>query len=196
MVVPVVEFELPYKDVYTLDYEFGPPAEVRGQMDWQKQEELARRLGEPKVMHKLRLDEQERLSAHDRARADRPRQRKLLAQSTMTYTSAGGDVDLPVTAAVDIKAKRTDKETGRTPDAVEVARRLVPPDRPHGHDRDHELQGQAGRGRGLARDPRNARHRRRPTARSPSCRSRSSGRATGSPGGGGTGTAGQGGGRR
>lgn len=117
MVVPVAEFELPYKDVYTLDVEFGPPAEVRGNLDAAKQEELARKLGESKVVHKLRLTNK---SAYPLTTAPAllVSNGKLLAQSTMTFTSIGGEVDLPVTAAVDIKAKRTDKETGRTPDAA------------------------------------------------------------------------------
>jgi hypothetical protein len=46
------------------------------------------------------------------------RDNKPMAQGLMTYTSLGGKVDLEITAAVDIKAKRTDKETARTPNAV------------------------------------------------------------------------------
>ena len=69
MVVPVVEFEIPYKDVYTLDYEFGPPPEVRGQMDAQKQEELAQKLGEVEGRAQAPAHQQERLSAHDGAGA-------------------------------------------------------------------------------------------------------------------------------
>jgi hypothetical protein len=117
MVVPVAEMELEYQDVYTLDYEFGPPIEVRSHMDASKQEELARRLGEVKVMHKLRL---RNTSAYPLTTAPALiiRDRKILAQATMLYTSAGGNLDLPVTAAVDVKAKRSDKESRRTPDAV------------------------------------------------------------------------------
>lgn len=118
LVVPIVEFEIPYEDIYTLDYEFGPPVEFRRQMDTSRQEELARKLVEPKVMHKLRLSN---TSSYPLTTAPALiiRDKKLLAQSTMTYTSVGGDVDLPVTAAVDVKAKRSDKETGRIPDAVQ-----------------------------------------------------------------------------
>jgi hypothetical protein len=36
----------------------------------------------------------------------------------MTYTAPGADTDITVTTAVDIKAKKTDKEVKRTPDAV------------------------------------------------------------------------------
>jgi hypothetical protein len=116
MVVPVVEFTIPYRDVYTLDYDFGPPSEVRAQVDMQRQEELARKLSESKVVHKLRISNK---SAYPLTTAPAliMRDGKLLAQSTMLYTSAGSDVDLPVTNAVDIKAKRSEKETSRTPDA-------------------------------------------------------------------------------
>ena len=37
----------------------------------------------------------------------------------MTYTAIGADVDLPLTTAVDISVKKQDKETGRTPNAVQ-----------------------------------------------------------------------------
>jgi hypothetical protein len=118
MVVPVLETTLPFKDVYTLDYDFGPPPEVRANVDTARQEELARKLGEVKVVHKLRItnDANEPLTT---APALIIRDGKVLAQSTMTYTSPRGEVDLPVTAAVDVKPKRTDKETDRTPNATE-----------------------------------------------------------------------------
>ena len=35
-----------------------------------------------------------------------------------TYTSPGGTLDLPVTTAVDILVKKTDKETGRNHNAA------------------------------------------------------------------------------
>jgi hypothetical protein len=35
----------------------------------------------------------------------------------MTFTSKGGEVDLPITQAVDIKVKKSEKETARAPNA-------------------------------------------------------------------------------
>jgi hypothetical protein len=117
MVVPVAEAALGYQDVYTLTYEFSPPPEVRPQVDAERSEQLARRLESPPVTHVLRI---KNTGAHPLTTAPAMivRDGRLLCQSTMTYTSAGGEVDLPVTAAVDVKARRTDKETRRTPDAV------------------------------------------------------------------------------
>jgi len=42
MVLPIAEFSLPYKDVFTLDLPFAPPPEVRGNMNNEQQRELAR----------------------------------------------------------------------------------------------------------------------------------------------------------
>ena len=43
---------------------------------------------------------------------------EVLAQGMMTYASPGSNADLTLTNAVDIKAKKEEKETSRTPDAV------------------------------------------------------------------------------
>jgi hypothetical protein len=40
---------------------------------------------------------------------------RILAQGMMTYTAPGASVDLTLTAAVDIKVKKSDKEIGRVP---------------------------------------------------------------------------------
>ena len=55
MVLPIAEFTLPYKDVFTLDLPFGPPPEVRANLNNEQQRELARLFNAPKVMHKIRL---------------------------------------------------------------------------------------------------------------------------------------------
>jgi hypothetical protein len=118
MVVPVTEFTLKYRDIYTLELPFGPPPEMRGNLNSDQQIEMARLLAAPKVMHKLRLENR---SAFPLTTAptlilngDR-----VVAQAMMTYTSVGGTVDLPLTTAVDVKAKKTEHETSRTPNAVQ-----------------------------------------------------------------------------
>jgi len=117
MVLPVAEFTLKYRDVYVLDLPFAPPREIRGNLNGEQQRELARLLAAPRVMHKIRLVNN---SPHPLTTAPALllRQGKLLAQGMMTYTSIGGATDLSITAAVDIKAKKKDVETGRTPNAV------------------------------------------------------------------------------
>jgi hypothetical protein len=47
---------------------------------------------------------------------------KLVSQAMMTYTASGADTDLRLTTAVNIKVKKTDTETSRTPDAATIDR--------------------------------------------------------------------------
>lgn len=117
MVLPVGEYTLPYEDVYTLDLPFSPPPDIRANINTEQQLQIARLLSAPKVMHQLRLTNSSK-NPLTTAPVLIFRDSKPLAQGLMTYTSLGGKVDLEITAAVDIKAKRTDKETARTPNAV------------------------------------------------------------------------------
>ena len=117
MVVPVAEYELKYQDVFVLDLPFGPPPEVRHNLNSQQQAQLAQLYHSPKVMHKIRLANN----------ADCPlttapamilRQGRIIAQGMTTYTAIGASSDLELTAAVDIAVEKLDKETERIPDAV------------------------------------------------------------------------------
>jgi len=53
----------------------------------------------------------------NRYRAIILRDDRVLAQGLMTYASPGADVDLDVTTAVDMRVKKSDNETKRTPNA-------------------------------------------------------------------------------
>ncbi len=97
MVLPIAEFTLPYKDLFTLDVPFAPPPELRGNLNSEQQRELARLLDAPKVMHKIRLTNTSKYPLTT-APALLIRQGRLLAQGLMTYTSPGAHVDLPVRA--------------------------------------------------------------------------------------------------
>ena len=117
MVLPVTEVTVKYRDVYTLDVPFAPPAEVWRNFNTDQQAQMARALGRPMPMHQLRITNGKEyplttapalIIASDR----------ILGQGMMTFTSKGGDVDLPITAAVDIKVKKAEKETQRTPNAI------------------------------------------------------------------------------
>lgn len=117
MVVPVAEFTVPYRDIYTLDLPYAPPREVFQQFNMNQQGELARLLNAPKAQHKIRLTNK---SAYPFTTApalifngDR-----LLGQGMMTYTPVGGISDLTVTTAVDIGVQKKDRELKRTPNAV------------------------------------------------------------------------------
>lgn len=117
MVVPVAEYDLAYTDVYRLNLPFGPPPEARQQFNSEQQQELARLMGAPKVMHCVRLvnDGKQPLTT---APALILRDGRPLAQGLMKYTAAGAAGDLEVTAAVDIAVEKRDRETGRTPNAA------------------------------------------------------------------------------
>lgn len=125
MVIPVTEFTIPYRDVYTLDIPFTPPAEVWGsvrQRYWQRSRssrntEVARMFHAPKVMHKIRLTNKSKYPLTT-APALILCKGKVLAQGMMQYTSAGSEVDLTVTTAVDIRVEKDEKQTNRTPNAM------------------------------------------------------------------------------
>jgi hypothetical protein len=117
MVLPVAEFTAPYRDVYTLDVPFTPPPEMRHQIDSPRQLEIARLFHAPKVMHKLRLSNKSEYP-FTTAPAMIVRDDRVLAQGMMTYTAIGGETDLELTTAVDVRVKKTDTESKRTPNAT------------------------------------------------------------------------------
>jgi hypothetical protein len=119
MVLPVAQYELPYKDLFVLDLPFGPPREVRGNLNPSDQSEIARLANRPTAMHKIRLTNN---GSHPLTTApallvsgDR-----VLAQGLMTHTPVGANTDVPITPAVDIRNRRTDVEVERKPDAVVI----------------------------------------------------------------------------
>ncbi len=116
LVVPLVEFELDYNDVYTLDLPIKPPNDFRRHFSNQQQQELASLFNAPKVKHKIRLvnDSEWPLTT---APALLLHGRQILGQGMMTYTTINGSVDVTITTAVDIRvhaeaheSKRTDKD--------------------------------------------------------------------------------------
>jgi hypothetical protein len=117
MVVPIAEYELKYRDVFVLDLPFGPPPEVRHNLNSEQQAQLARLYHSPKVMHKIRLDNDAKYPLTT-APAMILRQGRIIAQGMVTYTAVGASSDLELTAAVDISVEKLDKETDRIPDAI------------------------------------------------------------------------------
>ena len=116
MVLPVAEYPLKYKDVYTLDLPYTPPLEVRQNYSADQQGQLARLLASPRVMHKLRFVNHSPYPLTT-APALILRSDRVLAQGLMTYTAVNSTVDLDLTTAVDIRVKKTEKVTGRVPSA-------------------------------------------------------------------------------
>jgi hypothetical protein len=117
MVVPVAEYELKYQDVFVLDLPFGPPPEVRQNLNNEQQARLAQLYHSPKVMHKIRLANNAKCPLTT-APAMILHQGRIIAQGMMTYTAVSASSDLELTAAVDIAVEKIDKETERIPDAV------------------------------------------------------------------------------
>ena len=117
MVLPVHEFDLKYKDVYTLTLPFSPPPDVVQHFNQNQQGEIERMLRAPKFMHKIRLSNKSEFPLTT-APALILKNERVMAQGMMTYTVAGGKSDLALTTAVDLKIKKQDKEILRTPNAV------------------------------------------------------------------------------
>lgn len=118
MIVPLAEATLPYRDVFTLDLPFSPPKEVRSQIRSDQQAEIARLLSRPKVMHNIRVTNRSKYPLTT-APALVVSGDRVIAQSLMTYTPVGGDVDISLTAAVDVTIKKTEVESSRVMKAAE-----------------------------------------------------------------------------
>jgi hypothetical protein len=117
MVVPVTSFDLKYEDLFTVDIGFAPPPEVWRNFNNQQQSEIAKLFLAPKAMHKIRLVNSSSFPITT-APALILKGGQVLGQGMTTYTSVGGSMDLPITTAVDILVKKSDKETSRDHNAV------------------------------------------------------------------------------
>jgi hypothetical protein len=117
MVVPITEYTLSYKDIYTVDINFAPPLEMRRNFNTDQHLKLARLFHAPKAMHKIRLTNKSKYPLTT-APATIFKDGRVLAQGMMTYTSIGGTGDLEITTAVNIKVKNSDQQVTTTPNAV------------------------------------------------------------------------------
>jgi len=117
MVIPIVEYTIPYTDIYTVDLPFAPPLEMRRKFNTEQHLKLARLFHAPKAIHKIRLknDAEYPLTT---APATIFKNARVLAQGMMTYTSIGGTGDLEITTAVNITVKNSETQVKTTPDAV------------------------------------------------------------------------------
>lgn len=114
LVVPITSFEVSYKDVYKFDSAMAPPSEYQQGLQDQRVFELARQLAAPKVRHVLRLKNDSK-APFTTAPALVLRNGRILAQGHMKYTSRGAFTDLEINAAIDVRVKAAQQETGRTP---------------------------------------------------------------------------------
>jgi hypothetical protein len=116
MVLPITQQTVDYKDVYTLDVSYAPPVDVRRQPNDPRAAELQKLLAAPKVMHKIRLTNGNS-QPFTTAPALLMKDGKVLSQGMMMYTAKGATVDLTLTTAVNVRVKKTDVESKRTPNA-------------------------------------------------------------------------------
>ena len=116
MTLPIAEYALKYKDVYTVDIPFSPPRQARGSFNNQQQAELAKLLATPKAIHAIRI-----MNSGKYPITTAPvlllNGESVIAQSSTAYTSISGSLDISLTTATDIKVKKTEKETLQTPNA-------------------------------------------------------------------------------
>jgi hypothetical protein len=124
MVLPVAEFTLPYRDVYTLELPPLPPRDPRAGYaayagGGNVSAELMALLAAPKVQHKIRFT-----NAGPYPLTTAPTLilsgGKIVAQGTMSYTPKGANSDVTLTGAVDIEVTRSEKEAKRTPNAETI----------------------------------------------------------------------------
>ncbi len=121
MVLPIAEFDLPYKNVYTLELRPSPTRNAQGDYDGSPQNaELIKLAAAPRAKHQIRLT-----NASPYPLTTAPalilRNGNIVAQGTATFTSKGGTSDIGLTDATDISIKRTDKETLRVPSGRKVS---------------------------------------------------------------------------
>ncbi|MBL8752414.1 MAG: hypothetical protein JNK15_03855 [Planctomycetes bacterium] len=119
LVVPIATFELAYRDVYKLDVPFAPPMEVRQGLQTERMVDLAKQLAAPKARHVLRLK-----NGPDAPLTTAPvlvfAGGRVLAQSRMTYTSKGREVDVEINPAIDLRVETEDHETRRDPGPIRL----------------------------------------------------------------------------
>jgi len=117
MVLPVYESDIKYQDLYTLELPFSPPPEVVRNFNSNQQSQIESLAKAPTFTHKIRFT-----NKSDYPLTTAPtllfKDKTVLAQGLMTYTAPGGSNDLALTTAVNLKVKKTDKETSRVPNAA------------------------------------------------------------------------------
>jgi hypothetical protein len=112
LVLPLAEFQLPYRDVYVLSVPLTPPEGRRQQFDSEQELALARELAQPKAVHTLRFE-----NTHTAPLTTAPalvlKNGLPLAQGRLRYTPAGGRCDLAINAAVEVGVVIGERETAR-----------------------------------------------------------------------------------
>jgi hypothetical protein len=117
MVLPVASFSVGYRDVFVLDVPAVPPQEARENLQGERLADLAKLLTAPKATHVLRLRNEAKVPLTT-APALVLSQGRVLAQGLLGYTPVGGESDLEINAAVDVRVEIAERETKREPNAL------------------------------------------------------------------------------
>lgn len=120
IVLPVRDYQVSYKDLYSIELPILPPAELQynGQNEDPEQIKQAEAL---KIMHKIRLSNSTKepfTTAPALVFLENNGKNDILAQGMISYAAPGSTSDLTLTQAIDIKAKKEESEVSRQPDAV------------------------------------------------------------------------------
>lgn len=112
LVAPVADFSVPCRDLYELNIPFGAPNDLMRQIPPDQQQEIARLLAAPKVMHLVRLKNTQKHPLTT-GPALILQGNRVLAQSLLAYTPVNAEVDLELTAAINIPARVEERESKR-----------------------------------------------------------------------------------
>jgi hypothetical protein len=118
-VVRLLDITVPYESIYTWELPPIPPREMWRHVGSRERSQLEKNLAAPKVVHALRL-ENTGTTPWTTGPATVFKGSSPLAQDILTYTSVKNRVDLPVTAAVDINAKKVENEKGRQHNSIVI----------------------------------------------------------------------------
>ena len=110
--VKLLEVTAPFKDIYTWDIPPLPPQDILANLNSSQNQQMRGLLSASKAIHKLRIK-----NTGDIPWTTGPatifKDNNSLGQSLLTYTSAGSEVDVAITTAVDLSTKKEEKEISR-----------------------------------------------------------------------------------
>jgi hypothetical protein len=110
--VPILEAEAPYEDIYAWEIPPVPPKEAWQNIGRGDQQNTLSALTGTQAMHKVRLTNTG-TTPWNTAPASLFKNGTPLAQQLLAYTSPKNDAEVTVTTATDLNTKRSETETGR-----------------------------------------------------------------------------------
>ncbi len=115
--VAVAEFTIPYKDLYSLDLAALPPKDIVEAMPEAQHAQMAQMVNLPNILHQIRLVNESHYPLTT-APAMIFHGGQVIAQGRMRYTPPGCSDDLPLTTAVNLGVRKSEKEINRKLEAL------------------------------------------------------------------------------